>query len=203
MKYLKNRGLRALAIGAIAGLAAPASAQTVVGTIAVCYYAPACTYTQPIGLNPPVDAPAFQITNTSTTPITHAVFTLLKAHKDERTRDRFVIGRISPGKSVVIVPGFSNDGSMKHAPGSLFAHTGSPKDTSESGPDGDLTGFDFEGKSDGSIVASGAIRAWATVGRSNDGTVAHINFLGGPNDADGPCNDCFGPKQIGVIFIVQ
>jgi hypothetical protein len=29
--------------------------------------------------------------------------------------------------------------------------------------------------------------------------VSRINFLGGPDNADGPCNDCVGPFQIGTL----
>ncbi len=204
MPYSCNTLSRALLAGAAAAglwLATPVAAQTTVGTITVCYYATSCTYTEPLGLNPPVDSPAFQITNTSASPITHAIFTILRSRKNEVTKDRYTIGRIRAGLSVVIVPGFSDDGSTKHPPGSFFFHTGSPTDTSENGPDGDAVSFAFSGTLGGSAVTSGTIRAGASAGPANDGTVAYLNFLGGTADADGPCNDCFGPKQIGTLTI--
>ncbi|HEY1962303.1 MAG TPA: hypothetical protein VGG69_07790 [Rhizomicrobium sp.] len=198
-----NGVLRAVVAGAavIGWLAVPATAQTNVGTITVCYYAPSCTYTNSIGLNPPVDSPAFQITNTSASPITRAVFTLMRNRKNEITKDRYTIGKIPAGHSVVIVPGYSDDGKTNHPPGSLFTHTGWATDTSEYGPDADATSFTFTGTIGASTVSSGTIRAGATAGPANDGTIAHLNFLGGPANADGPCNDCFGPKQIGTLTI--
>lgn len=189
----------AVAMAAGLAFASAAAAQTAVGTITVCYFAPSCTYIQK--LNPPVDAPAFRITNTSASPITHAVFTIKRNRNLEITKDRFMIGRIAPGKSVIIVPGYSDDGSTKHPPGAFFSHTGSPRDTSEEGPDADPTSFVFTGKMGTSTVSSGTIRAGRSAGPANDGTVDHLNFLGGPNDADPPCNDCFGPKQIGTLTI--
>jgi hypothetical protein len=195
---------RALLIGAAAAamwFAAPAAAQTNVGTITVCYYVPSCTYTNSIGLAPPVDSPAFQITNTSGSPITHAVFTIQRNRKLEVTKDQYMIGRIPAGKSVVIVPGYSNDGKTNHPPGAFFSYSGSPTDTSESGPDADGVSFSFRGTLGASTVTSGPIRAGDTAGPANDGTISHLNFLGGPANADGPCNDCFGPKQIGTLTI--
>src|SRR5690242_7107473 len=100
---LQKFAMAAAAVGA--SLVLPAEAQTTVGTITVCYYAPACDYTAKIGLTSPVDSPAFKITNTSSSPITHAVFTILRNMKLEVTKDRFTIGRIAAGKSVIIVPG--------------------------------------------------------------------------------------------------
>ena len=202
----KSRVLRAATIAAVAvaaglGLASVAAAQTTVGTITLCYYAPACGYTQKIGLAPPVDAPAFRITNTSAHPITHGVFTINRNRNLEITKDRFMIGRIAPGKSAIIVPGYSNDGSTRHPPGAFFSYSGSPRDTSEDGPNANATSFIFTGAIGTSTVTSGTIRAGATAGPANDGTVDHLNFLGGPSDADPPCNDCFGPKQIGTLTV--
>lgn len=59
--------------------------------------------------------------------------------------------------------------------------------------------FTISGKMGQNGVSSGTILTGATAGPSNDGTVEHLNFLGGPDNADGPCNDCFGPKKIAVL----
>jgi len=176
-----------------------AAAQTVVGTISVCYYAPNCTYTESIGLNPPVDSPAFLITNTSDSVITNAKFTIKPNKANEVAKDSFKIGKLKPGHSIVIVPQYSNDGGTNHPPGAFFFFTGSPLDTSESGPDANTIKFIFTGSMGGLAVSSGIIEPKATLGPSNDGTVSRINFLGGPGNADGPCNDCVGPYQIGTL----
>ena len=180
-------------------MTAGAAAQTVVGTISVCYYAPNCTYTESIGLTPPVDSPAFLITNTSESTITNARFTIKANAANEVAKDSFKIGKLKPGHSVVIVPQYSNDGGTNHPPGALFFFTGSPLDTSESGPDANNNKFIFTGSMGALTVSSGIIEPKATVGPSNDATVSKINFLGGPANADGPCNDCVGPFQIGTL----
>jgi hypothetical protein len=33
--------------------------------------------------------------------------------------------------------------------------------------------------------------------------VSSLNFLGGPGNADGPCNDCYGSKVIANITIAS
>ena len=90
---------------AATALADADGAQTSVGTVTVCYYATTCPYTQDIGLTSPVDAPAFEFTNTSSNAITHAVFTIERNQKNEVSKDSFMIGKIAAGARVVIVPG--------------------------------------------------------------------------------------------------
>lgn len=173
-----------------------ASAQTAVGIITVCYFAPACSYTTAIGLTPPVDAPAFEFTNTSDSDIAGAKFTIHAM--TGLTQDQFVIGKIPAHKSVIVVPGYSNDRKV-HSAGSFFTYTGTPFDTSDSGPSANTIKFSFTGKIGTVSVTSGVIVTGKTTGPSNDGTVSHLNFLGGPANTDGPCNDCFGPKQIAIL----
>lgn len=177
----------------------PDGTQTSVGTITVCYYAVSCPYTQDIGLTSPVDSPAFEITNSGKIAITKAVFKIERNRKNEVAKDSFLIGKIAAGARVVIVPGYSNDHSSKHPPGSFFSFTGSPLDTSEASMDADSIKFTFSGRMGQLGVGSGVILTRATAGQSNDGTVKHINFLGGPNNVDGPCDDCFGPKHVATL----
>jgi hypothetical protein len=179
-------------------LAVSAAAGGEVGTITACYYSAECTYTQSINLTPPVDAPAFRITNTGNVEITDAKFTVLADAKIGLAKDHFFIGTISAGKSVVIVPGFSDD-HRKHASGAFFAYTGGPLDTSDAGYDANSVKFLFTGASSAGAVSSGKILTGATAGPSKDGTIKFLNFLGGPKNADGPCDDCFAPKRIATL----
>jgi hypothetical protein len=64
-------------------------------------------------------------------------------------------------------------------------------DTSDSGPGSDAVQFKFLGTWNGAPLTSGVFAAGDSAGPSLDGTVAHLNFLGGPNGADGPCGSCF------------
>lgn len=186
-------------IGAAAWLlGASAAAGATVGTITACYFSAECTYTKPLSLTPPVDAPAFRITNSGSQDITDAKFTVLADKKAGLKKDTFVIGKIRAGKSVVIVPGFSDD-HRKHASGAFFAFLDSPLDTSDANYDANSIKFLFTGKSSAGAVSSGKILTGATAGPSKDGTVKDLNFLGGPNNDDGPCEDCFAPKEIGTL----
>jgi hypothetical protein len=193
-------GIAALGGAAMALLAGSAAADDV-GTVTVCYYSHECTYIKPLKLTPPLDAPAFQFTNTGSEDITDAEFKVLADPKSGiEKEDSYFIGTIKAGKSVVVVPQFSND-HKKHATGAFFAYSGSALDTSDAGLDASSVKFAFTGKTAAGTVSSGTIVTGATAGQSKDGTVKNINFLGGPNNADGPCDDCFAPKEIATLTV--
>ena len=219
--------LALLGLLACIALSAAAQAQTVYGTVTVCYFSPECNYANipaivhtptadqaardsgehqgsktftPTGTATPVDAPAFQFTNTGTVAITDAAFEIVANKKLGIVHDAFHIGKIKPGATVVIVPGASND-KKTHPAGSFFTFSapGSPLDTSDSGPDDNAIVFKFNGKVGKLAVTSGKIDVGKFVIPSTDGTVSAINFLGGPANADAPCNDCYAPKVIANI----
>jgi hypothetical protein len=193
--------MRSLAIALVIGTVAAAtqsgsvSAQQVVGSITVCYYATACPFT------PVIDGPVFQFSNTGSSKISGAKFSVLANAKYGVVKDTFVIGVIKPSASVVLVTGQSDD-RHAHPAGGIFTDIGEPLDTSDVGPNANAIKFRFTGMVDGVMVTSGTIVTGATEGPSNDGTVKHINFLGGPGNADGPCNDCVGPLQIALLTTV-
>jgi hypothetical protein len=166
-------------------LAGAASAQTVVGTVTACYYSAECTYTSAAGFSGVVDGPA-------------------ASKKLGVVRDTYKIGKILPGGSAVIVVGASNDGQSRPNTTYFFYYNGpqDARDTSDVGPNASAIVFKFAGKLDGAAVTSGRIVTGASAGPSVDGTVALLNFLGGPGNADGPCNDCFAPKVIANIVTV-
>jgi hypothetical protein len=189
------------AIAAASGLVMlgrPALAQTSVGTVTACYFSAECTYTASIGLSGVVDGPAFEFTNTGRTAIRGASFTINGNKKLAVVRSVYKIGTIKPGASVVVVPGYSNDGKT-HAAGTFFYYSDSVLDTSDSGPDSNSIVFVFKGKIGSTAVSSGNILVGASEGPSEDGSVAELNFLGGPDGEDGPCNDCFAPKVVANI----
>ena len=169
-----------------------------VGTITVCYWSTTCSYPATIGLSGLVDAPAFEITNTGSLPIKAARFKILPNTAQGVAMDTFHIGTIPANSSVVLVPQYSNDGGV-HPSGSFWFWTGTPLDTSDLGPDSDHIKFVFRGTVAKAPVGSGVIVTGTTAGPSNDNTVDPINFLGGPHNADGICNNCVGPYQIGTI----
>jgi hypothetical protein len=203
-----------------------ASAQTVVGTVTVCYYSAECAFANVPGIlhapneaqklrdsgehqgvlahaatgATPVDAPAFEFTNTSKTAITGANFAIAPNGKLGVALDVFHIGTIKPGASFVIVPGASNDKKV-HKSGAFFAYSspGNPLDTSDSGPNANTLKFTFAGKLGTQTVTSGAIFPSNSLSKSVDGTVASLNFLGGPGNADGPCNDCYAAKVVAQL----
>lgn len=199
-----------------------ALAQTVVGTVTVCYYSTQCGFADLPGLPPapnnealrdmgehpaarlnstsikPVDGPAFEFTNTGTETITGGTL-VIEANKTLGiVYDSFCMGKIEPGASVVVVPGFSND-KRKHPATSFFLYKGSPLDTSDSGPNSNAVEFIFNGTVGGQAVTSGKIVTGASAGPSADGTVKLINFLGGPGNADAPCSDCVAPVVVANI----
>jgi hypothetical protein len=216
---MRRIGLMAAALAI--GVAGRANAQSV-GTINVCYYTPECGFAaaalpadmrvKPKGdrdhvkhgraeSNPVVDAPAFQFVNNGATPIKGAVFKILANKKLSIPADSYDIGTIPANSSVTLLVGASNDGKTRPDSSYFFWYFGanSPRDTSDVGPDDDAITFEFTGKVGKTKVSSGTILTSATAGAANDGSVAHINFLGGPGNADGPCNDCVGPYVIGQI----
>ncbi len=218
----------ALAAGSAA--AASNSTTTTVGTITVCYYSPKCAYaakavdpstkvrmaqavrdagehqgsalTMRTKTYTPVDAPAFEIVNSGTAPITGAKFTMLADTAESVPQDTYTIGKIGAGKAVVIVPGNSNDKKTHPTAGIFYFHgLGDPLDTSDAAPNTNAVTFVFTGKIGTQVVSSGNIVVGTSVAPSADGTVPAINFLGGPGNADGPCNDCVDPEQIGTITV--
>ncbi len=205
-----------------------AKGQTV-GTVSVCYYSTECSYAdipgivrdpneaqklrdsgehqgghRPLatGSSAQVDAPAFEFTNTGTQSITEATFSIAVNKKLGVTHDVFHIGSIKPGSSFAIVPGASND-KKAHPAGSFFTYSspGTPLDTSDSGPNDNALKFTFVGHVGKQKVTSGVITPGASLIASPDGTVAAINFLGGPGNADGPCNDCYPSAMIANITV--
>lgn len=175
----------AACLAALEGLAAftPAKAAGL-GTIVGCYNGNSCGF---VGI---LDGPAFQFNNTSGQAITNAAFNILTP-----VSDTFEIGVIPAGGSFVLVPGVTNDGGSGH---NFFTATGSVLDTSDLGPAGDGTQFSFTGMTGALTVSSGIFTPAPTSGPSNDANAPHTNFLGLD---DGPCNDCFGPKEIAQISL--
>ena len=133
------------------------------------------------------DAPIFQFDNTSGNAITNALFTILVSG-DNATQDTFKIGTISANSFFDIFVGVTNDGGAGHT---FFAPIGpNGRDTSDIGPNSDAIQFSFSGLN-GSDAVSASLTVGASAGPSLDATVNHLNFLGGPANADGPCNNCF------------
>jgi hypothetical protein len=187
------------AASAQSSLAAP----KVVGTVTVCYYSVECTYTSAGGIGGVVDGPAFQFTNTGSEPIIDATFSIAADSKLGVKGDSFKIGTINAGASFVLIPGATDDHKKRTNTALFFYYVGptSPRDTSDVGPNASTLAFTFNGKVGTSKVTSGKILPSASVAPSADGTVAAINFLGGPGNADGPCNDCVKPTQIATITL--
>jgi hypothetical protein len=162
-------------------------AQTSVGNIEVCYN---CSFDD----HGVLDGPIFFIHNTSGSSITNGV---LKIGPGGATTDFFNVGTIAAGATAAVEPGLSNDGGSGHT---FFQFNEEILDTSDVGPNGDDTQFEFTGLQGSKKVDSGVFTPAATKGRSLDGTVSSINFLGGPGNADGPCNNCFD-KTVASLFI--
>jgi hypothetical protein len=219
-----------LAVGigaAFATLPRAAAAQTIIGTVTVCYFSTECGFANIPGIVhdpneaqkwrdagehqgghrsigsatvPPVDAPAFEFTNTGKATITGAIFEIGANAKLGIVHDVFHIGKLKAGASVVVVPGASND-KKTHPSGSFFSYSspGNPLDTSDTGPDDNAIKFAFNGKIGTKSVSSGYFEPGQSMSPSVDGTVASLNFLGGPGNADGPCNDCYAAKVVANI----
>ena len=172
----------------IVGLGLPASAGAItVGNIEVCYLCSAGFGNLPS--TKLQDGPIFEINNTSSVNITGGLFTA--------NGDTFNVGTIAALSSVILIPGISSDGS----PHSGFWHvTGVLLDTSESGPNGNDTQFSFTGLQGALTVSSGVFTPASSIqALSNDTTVSNINFLGGPGNADIPCNLCYGPTIVATL----
>ena len=200
MNIFMRAALSGAALVSFTSMCRPAAAQTAVGTISACYYSAECTYSKTTALTPPVDGPAFLFTNTGTKPITGGLFAIAANKKLGIVADHYKLPAIAPGKSKVIIVGASNDGKT-HPAGGIFTFLAADEalDTSDSGPDSDTVTFTFTGKVGTTKVSSGKIVAGATAGPSVDGSVAKINFLGGPGNDDGPCVDCFASTQVATI----
>jgi hypothetical protein len=160
-----------------------------VGDIQVCYN---CSF----GEHPVLDGPTFYIHNTSGSSITNGV---LKIGPGGGLTDSFIVGTIAAGGTAQVAPGISNDGRPGHT---FFAFTGSIRDTSDVGPDGNDTQFEFTGFQGSNVVDSGVFTPAATQGPSLDESVSSINFLGGPDGNDGPCNNCFD-KTVASLTITS
>ena len=139
-----------------------------------------------------LDGTVFVFQNTSGAAITNGVFSV----KGDGFVDSFKLGTIGAGATVFLEPGISNDGGSGHT---FFLVTGSLRDESDSGPNGNDVQFDFTGLQGSVTITSGIFTPAATQGPSNDGTIADINFLGGGPQSDGACSDCFGPKIVATL----
>ena len=144
-----------------------------------------------------LDGPVFVVVNTSNTDITNAMLTIVGT-------DFFDIGTIAADSSFTVIPGVSNDG-LDHGDENFFTHTGSVFDSSDEFPSLNTTEFELTGEQGSTqivsvdicgIIAAPVFTPACTAGPSNDGAVDSINFLGGPGNNDGPCDNCFGPAIV-------
>ena len=190
-----NLNVTGLAFGlaiAICTLATVSARATEVGNIEVCYN---CTNNfNDLGV---LDGPTFEINDLTSTALTSVMFTA--------DGDTYNVGTIAGNGSVVLVPGYSNDGGTHTGFWELLAGGVSPGDildTSDSGPNLDTTQFKLTAIF-GSLSATTGIFTPASSEQteSNDGTVndGGINFLGGPGNNDGPCSNCYGPDVVATI----
>jgi hypothetical protein len=190
----------ALIVASAALAMAPAArAGSVVGDIQAVYLAPNnfLVNGNPLGV---IDAPAFVIENTSGSAINFGVLNI-GVGDDNFVADSFKVGTIAAGSYSVVIPGLSDDGAI-HPSGGFFTHTGTALDTSDLGPGGNNVPFSFTGTFNGQGAFTGIFTPAATFGLSNDGTTSQ-NFLGGPANADGPCDNCFGPKVVAQIELAS
>jgi len=152
-----------------------------------------------------IDGPVFVFVNTSAAPITNAVFSV--SDPSSGIKDTFSVGTIGANASVTLIPGVTDD-KQKHGTNNFFTVTGSPIDTSEDGPNSNNTQFTFTGQQGTTqiqsvdvcgVVGAPVFTPACTQGVANDGTVPNLNFLGGPGDNDGPCDNCFGPRVVALL----
>jgi hypothetical protein len=155
-----------------------------VGNIEVCYF---CTPNfGSLGL---LDGPTFEINNLTATALTGLQFTA--------NGDTFNVGTIAGNSFVLLEPGLSNDGGVGHT---FWQFTGSILDTSDVGPGANNTPFQLSGFFGPLVATTGIFTPASSVQAfSNDNTVPNINFLGGPANTDGPCNNCYGPTIVATI----
>jgi len=161
-----------------------------VGNIEVCYYcgvgSDAANFFQGVK-----DGPIFKINNLTSAPLTNVEFTA--------NGDTYHVGTIAALGNVILLPGVSNDGGT-HTSGAFWFVTGSIRDTSEEGPNSNTTPFVLNAVAGGESVTTDTFTPATSVqATSNDGTVKNINFLGGPGDNDGPCENCYGPDIVATI----
>jgi hypothetical protein len=191
MRLIKEVGLVTVAVLFTAGMASAAQ----VGDIQV-FYNSTPNFGQGV-----LDGPVFVFQNTTGTAITDAVLTIVGV-------DFFDVGTIAAHSNVFVIPGVSNDG-QNHGSGNFFTVTGSIYDSSDEAVNSDSVEFEFSGKQGSTAIESsdvcGVIAApiftpACTQGEANDGTVSNINFLGGPGNNDGPCNNCFGPEIVANLI---
>ena len=144
-----------------------------------------------------LDGPVFVFQNTTGTAITNGVLTIVGI-------DSFKVGTIAANSNVFVIPGVSNDG-QNHGSGNFFTTTGSIYDSSDESVNANSVQFEFTGNQGSTqiestdvcgVIAAPIFTPACTQGKSNDGTVSNINFLGGPGNNDGPCNNCFGPTTV-------
>ena len=185
---MRIRQLQPLALLAAAAFVSTA-AHAQVAKISACYYATSCAYAG----SGVVDGVAFRIANTSTSTLKNVTITLLANATLGVPDDTYSVGAIAAGANSVVIPGLSNDGAS-HPTGGIFTYIGAPLDESDNYANADNLIFRFRATVNGLVI-----RKYVTVGKSagpsNDGSVGHLNFLGGPSGD--PCADCFGPKIIG------
>jgi hypothetical protein len=183
---MKTKLLGLLACMALLGMSQAGAAT--VGNIEVCYY---CSHNfDSLGI---LDGPTFEINNTSATAITNATFTA--------NGDTYNVGTIAASSSVILRPGVSNDGGSHSG---FWIVTGGILDTSDLGPDSNTLQFQLTGLF-GILTADTGVFTPATSVQalSNDGLASSINFLGGPGNTDGPCNDCYGPDIVALINVAD
>jgi hypothetical protein len=144
-----------------------------------------------------LDGPVFVFQNATDAAIANGVLTIVGV-------DFFDVGTIAADSNVLVIPGLSNDG-QNHGANNFFTHTGSIYDSSDLFSSLNTTQFEFMGSHAGTqiessdlcgVIAAPVFTPACTAGPSNDGTVSNINFLGGPGNNDGPCNNCFGPQIV-------
>jgi uncharacterized membrane protein/transglutaminase-like putative cysteine protease len=146
------------------------------------------------GLSDTLDGTVFVVENTSGTDITNGVLTVLPPGG---SLDSFNVGTIPAGGRAIIEPGITDDGGTNHT---FFAHTGTLRDESEQGPNGDDTSFDFKATQGSYFLDSGNFTPAATKGPSVDNPSDIVNFLGGPNDQDLSLTHVFAPTVVANLY---
>jgi hypothetical protein len=168
-----------------------------VGDIQAFYFVPTSQSSLVTSLFALQDGPVFVIQNTSASPITNGVLSILVSG-DNTIADSYNVGTIAAGANVYVAPGLTNDGGF-HPAGGFFVFTGGSLDTSDSGPSSNAIQFQFSGFQGGFAVLSGGFTPATSLAPANDNTIASMSFLGGPGNNDGPCNNCYGPHIIATL----
>jgi hypothetical protein len=179
-------------------LSALASVQAAsVGDIQAFYFVPTSQSSLVTSTFALQDGPVFLIQNTSASPITNGVLSILVSG-DNATADSYNVGAIAAGANAYVGPGLTNDGGS-HPAGGFFSFTGAILDTSDSGPSSNALQFQFTGLQGALAVISGIFTPATSLAPANDATIASMSFLGGPGNNDGPCNNCYGPRLIATL----